>query len=250
MLADSMIAPRSIYGNLGAFRSMGSSRAYYASCGVRGRAAHRRTDDDKSEQLLKYAPKRLREQPRNLAASPLRSSSPPVSPSHAQAQDDRQEALPSIVRGWESCADGVTENEIRLGISAPFSGAAKELGQNMKLGIDAAFNVANENGGIHGRQLRLVVADDRYEPTRTAETMKQLYDQDRVFGIVGNVGTPTAVVALLPGSPQSRALAALDANRRLGRGPVAHREHRALAIKRKRLRTKRAAKEAAVARDR
>jgi branched-chain amino acid transport system substrate-binding protein len=91
---------------------------------------------------------------------------------------------------------GVTENEIRFGISAPFSGPAKELGQNMKLGIDAAFNVANTKGGVNGRQLRLVAVDDGYEPTRTAETMKQLYEQDRVFGIVGNVGTPTAVVAL------------------------------------------------------
>jgi branched-chain amino acid transport system substrate-binding protein len=91
---------------------------------------------------------------------------------------------------------GVTDNEILFGISAPFSGPAKELGQNMKLGIDAAFNVANTNGGVHGRQLRLVALDDGYEPTRTADTMKQLYEQDRVFGIAGNVGTPTAAVAL------------------------------------------------------
>ena len=56
--------------------------------------------------------------------------------------------------------------------------------------------MANAKGGVHGRQLRLVAADDGYEPTRTAETMKQLYEQDRVFGIIGNVGTPTAVVAL------------------------------------------------------
>ena len=76
------------------------------------------------------------------------------------------------------------------------SGVAKELGQNMNQGIDAAFKVANTNGGVHGRQLRLVAVDDGYEPTRTAETMKQLYEQDRVFGIVGNVGTPTAAVAL------------------------------------------------------
>jgi ABC-type branched-subunit amino acid transport system substrate-binding protein len=91
---------------------------------------------------------------------------------------------------------GVTDNEIRFGISAPFSGSAKELGHHMKLGISTAFNVANANGGVHGRQLRLVAVDDGYEPTRTAETMKQLYERDRVFGIVGNVGTPTAVVAL------------------------------------------------------
>ena len=59
-----------------------------------------------------------------------------------------------------------------------------------------AFNVANASGGVHDRQLRLVAVDDGYEPTRIAKTMKQLYEQDQVFGIVGNVGTPTAVVAL------------------------------------------------------
>jgi branched-chain amino acid transport system substrate-binding protein len=108
-----------------------------------------------------------------------------------------QSQLAAFARQFEqNPVQGITENEIRFGISAPFSGAAKELGQNMKLGIDAAFNVANTSGGVHDRQLRLVAVDDGYEPTRTAETMKQLYDQDRVFGIVGNVGTPTAVVAL------------------------------------------------------
>jgi len=91
---------------------------------------------------------------------------------------------------------GVTDSEIRFGISAPFSGAAKELGNQMRLGIETAFNLANDAGGIGGRQAKLVVADDGYEPTRTVDTMKQLYDKQQVFGFVGNVGTPTAVVAL------------------------------------------------------
>src|SRR5262249_15997152 len=59
-----------------------------------------------------------------------------------------------------------------------------------------AFNLINDAGGIHGRQLSLVAADDGYEPTRTAETMKELYEKERVFGFVGNVGTPTAVVGV------------------------------------------------------
>ena len=100
---------------------------------------------------------------------------------------------------------GVTDNEIRLGISAPFTGSAKELGNQMKLGIETAFNLINERGGIHGRQLRLVAADDGYEPTRTAETMKELYEKERVFGFIGNVGTPTAVVGL-PYALERRAL--------------------------------------------
>jgi len=91
---------------------------------------------------------------------------------------------------------GVSDNEIRFGMSAPFSGANKELGQNMRLGIEAAFNAANSRGGVNGRQLKLVAADDGYEPTRTADTMKRLYEKDQVFAVVGNVGTPTAAVAL------------------------------------------------------
>ncbi len=90
---------------------------------------------------------------------------------------------------------GVTDAEIRFGISAPFSGAAKELGRQMKLGIETAFSRVNDAGGIHGRQLRLFAADDGYDPARTAETMTQLYEKDQVFGIIGNVGTPTAAVA-------------------------------------------------------
>src|SRR5262249_1345523 len=100
---------------------------------------------------------------------------------------------------------GVTDNEIRLGISAPFTGSAKELGNQMKLGIQTAFNLINESGGIHGRQLRLVAADDGYEPARAAETMKELYERQQVFGFIGNVGTPTAVVAL-PYALERRAL--------------------------------------------
>ena len=117
----------------------------------------------------------------------------------AQAQQAPPPISRPLAQESRSVSDpvrGVTDSEIRFGISAPFSGAAKELGQNMQRGIEAAFRVANANGGVHGRQLRLIAADDGYEPARTAETMKQLFERDQVFGVVGNVGTPTAVVAL------------------------------------------------------
>jgi ABC-type branched-subunit amino acid transport system substrate-binding protein len=91
---------------------------------------------------------------------------------------------------------GVTDREIRFGIAGPFSGPARELGRQMKLGIDTAFNRVNDAGGVDGRQLRLIAADDGYEPARTLEAMKQLYEKDQVFGFIGNVGTPTAAVAV------------------------------------------------------
>jgi branched-chain amino acid transport system substrate-binding protein len=91
---------------------------------------------------------------------------------------------------------GITDREIRFGIAGPFSGPAKELGRQMKLGIDTAFNRINDAGGVDGRQLRLIAADDGYEPTRTLDAMKQLYEKDQVFGFIGNVGTPTAAVGV------------------------------------------------------
>ena len=66
----------------------------------------------------------------------------------------------------------------------------------MKLGIETAFNRINDAGGVDGRMLKLFAADDGYEPGRTLEAMKQLYEKDQVFGIIGNVGTPTAAVAI------------------------------------------------------
>jgi ABC-type branched-subunit amino acid transport system substrate-binding protein len=112
-----------------------------------------------------------------------------------QAQGQQKQAA-SAVQEAKSTVRGVSDTEILFGISAPFTGPAKELGQNMRMGIEAAFKAANANGGVNGRSLRLVVADDGYEPTRTATTMQQLYEKDQVFALIGNVGTPTAAVAL------------------------------------------------------
>jgi branched-chain amino acid transport system substrate-binding protein len=137
-------------------------------------------------------PLKAPEQLSSPAARPPTASMDPRSvgedPARAASVRDAAERAPTI--------RGVTDNEIRLGISAPFTGSAKELGNQMKLGIQTAFNLINDSGGIHGRQLRLVAADDGYEPMRAAETMKELYEKQQVFGFIGNVGTPTAVVAL------------------------------------------------------
>src|SRR5712672_3855632 len=95
-----------------------------------------------------------------------------------------------------SAVRGVTDREIRFGMSANLSGAAKENGRQMRLGIDLAFNRVNDAGGVNGRMLKLIVADDGYEPARTAENMKQLYDKDQVFGFIGNTGTPNAAVSV------------------------------------------------------
>ena len=87
---------------------------------------------------------------------------------------------------------GVTNNEIQLGISAPFEGPAKELGREMETGINTYLRQVNEQGGIHGRKLTLIALDDGYDPDRALVNMQELYEQRKVFGVIGNVGTPTA----------------------------------------------------------
>ncbi len=116
-----------------------------------------------------------------------------------------QQASPSAAAQTQSAAfttsaavtsvRGVTANEIRFGASLPLSGPNKEFGQQITIGVETAFRMANDAGGVHGRMLRLIAVDDGYEPARTAEAMRQLSDKDQVFGFIGNYGTATAAVA-------------------------------------------------------
>jgi ABC-type branched-subunit amino acid transport system substrate-binding protein len=120
--------------------------------------------------------------------------------------DPRREAGdPAAQPSAPLAARGVGATEIVVGMASPFSGANRELGRDMKAGVEAAFADVNAAGGIHGRKLRLVAVDDGYEPTRTGAAMKQLLEVERVFAVVGNVGTPTAAVAI-PISAQHRAV--------------------------------------------
>ena len=91
-------------------------------------------------------------------------------------------------------ADGVFEDSIVFGQAAAFSGDPAGLGINMRMGIRAAFEEANREGGIHGRQLRLVSEDDRYESEMAVEKTEALIAHG-VFGLIGAVGTPTSRVA-------------------------------------------------------
>jgi ABC-type branched-subunit amino acid transport system substrate-binding protein len=88
------------------------------------------------------------------------------------------------------------EGELLLGLCGPFSGVAKELGLQLRIGLDVAFAAANEAGGVSGRKIRLLPIDDVYDPARTLPCMKELVEKRKVFAVVGNVGTATAAVAV------------------------------------------------------
>ena len=87
--------------------------------------------------------------------------------------------------------EGVTPEGVLFGQSAAFSGPARELGLNMRLGIEAAFAEVNMKGGVHGRQLSLISLDDTYEPEAAATNTQDLISEG-VFALIGEVGTPTS----------------------------------------------------------
>jgi branched-chain amino acid transport system substrate-binding protein len=96
--------------------------------------------------------------------------------------------------GQAAAADSA--NEIVLGMSTALTGSAQNLGNDMQRGVLAGLERANRDGGVNGRHLRLTTLDDGYEPTRTAPNMQQLIEKDHVLAVVGNVGTPNAILAV------------------------------------------------------
>jgi ABC-type branched-subunit amino acid transport system substrate-binding protein len=92
--------------------------------------------------------------------------------------------------------DGVGEKEIRIGMANALSGPASGLGTNLKAGAEAYFARVNAEGGVHGRKVILVSADDGYEPEKSAAATKKLIEQDKVFALFGYVGTPTSAAAV------------------------------------------------------
>jgi branched-chain amino acid transport system substrate-binding protein len=151
----------------------------------------------------RIADRRVADLEQSLSASSAARSGPSladaIAPSSANAAIAPTQPLPP------SNVHGVTDHEIRFGIVVPYTGAAKDNGKNIKLGIEVAFNRLNDAGGVNGRLLKLIPADDGFEPTRTLEAMKNLWDKEQVFGFIGNHGTPTAAVAL-PFALERRAL--------------------------------------------
>jgi len=91
----------------------------------------------------------------------------------------------------------LASTELVLGQSAPLSGPSAMLGSEYREGALAYFAEMNRQGGVHGKRLRLLSLDDRYEPPLTLRNTKQLIERDKVFALFGYVGTPT-VKAVLP----------------------------------------------------
>ncbi|MEY3926380.1 MAG: hypothetical protein RIS16_331 [Actinomycetota bacterium] len=86
---------------------------------------------------------------------------------------------------------GVTATSIKLGVSTPLTGSAGLVYGKVPGAMRAYFDYINANGGVNGRKISLVVRDDKYLPTLAATQTTNLILKDKVFALVGALGTAT-----------------------------------------------------------
>lgn len=86
---------------------------------------------------------------------------------------------------------GVDANTIRIGTWGPLTGPHAAWGDSLR-GMKAYAEWINFQGGIHNRSLELYVKDDRFIPSRTIQAARTLVEKDRVFAVVGAIGTDTS----------------------------------------------------------
>ncbi|MHC2332827.1 ABC transporter substrate-binding protein [Bradyrhizobium sp. USDA 4454] len=87
---------------------------------------------------------------------------------------------------------GVTDTEIRIGQTIPYSGPLSNLSSFGR--VEAAYlRMINASGGINGRKVTLVSLDDHFSPPKTVEQTRRLVEGDGVLAIVGSFGTPTSL---------------------------------------------------------
>lgn len=96
----------------------------------------------------------------------------------------------------QAATQGVSDDEIVLGSHQPLSGPLAGFGVPVTNGMRMRVEEINAAGGIHGRKIRLIVEDTAYNPTKAAQAGDKLINKDKIFAMVGALGTPTNLVTI------------------------------------------------------
>lgn len=94
--------------------------------------------------------------------------------------------------GQKNYGPGVTDTEIKIGQTIPYSGPVSSSAALGK-GQIAFFEMVNKKGGINGRKIKIISLDDGYSPPKTVEQTRKLVEQEEVLAIIGANGTPTGL---------------------------------------------------------
>jgi branched-chain amino acid transport system substrate-binding protein len=91
---------------------------------------------------------------------------------------------------------GVSKNEIVIGSMQDLSGPIVAFSKQLKNGMEMRVEEVNAQGGIHGRKLKLVIEDHGYDPKKAVLATQKLVQKDKIFAMVGTIGTPTALPSM------------------------------------------------------
>ena len=91
---------------------------------------------------------------------------------------------------------GVSSSEITLGSIQDLSGPLAGFGKQARLGMLLAVDEINEQGGVNGRRLKLIVEDSGYDPKKAVLAAQKLVNQDKIFMMVGHIGTAQNMAAM------------------------------------------------------
>ncbi|CAB5690613.1 Leu/Ile/Val/Thr-binding protein precursor [Delftia tsuruhatensis] len=105
-------------------------------------------------------------------------------------------SLAALASGPAHAQQGVTPTEILLGSILDLSGPVAAMGKPARNGMLMRLDEINEQGGIHGRKLRMIVEDDGYDPKKAVLAAQKLVNRDKVFLVAGHLGTAQNMAAM------------------------------------------------------
>jgi branched-chain amino acid transport system substrate-binding protein len=97
---------------------------------------------------------------------------------------------------WAQASQGVSKGEVLLGSIQDLSGPIAGFGKQVRNGLLLAVDEVNEQGGVNGRKLKIVVEDSAYDPRKAALAAQKLVNQDKVFAVLGHIGTAQNMAAM------------------------------------------------------
>ena len=105
-------------------------------------------------------------------------------------------ALSAAVASAAPAPQGISKDEILLGSIQDLSGPIAGFGKQARLGMLLAVDEINEQGGINGRKLKIIVEDSAYDPKKAVLAAQKLVNQDKIFMMVGHIGTAQNMAAM------------------------------------------------------
>ncbi len=102
----------------------------------------------------------------------------------------------ALSTGHATAQQGVSKTEITLGSIQDLSGPIAGFGKQARLGMLLRVDEINEQGGINGRKLKIIVEDSAYDPKKAVLAAQKLVNQDKIFMMVGHIGTAQNLAAM------------------------------------------------------